>query len=227
MHIIAPQWNAPQYVKAFTVAHPLDEKLHAKKCSSNFKAHIKKHFQFEKEPAYLEQIHSNIVIDVDHNPQRTGDASITQSIQQPLVILTADCLPVLITHRFNKEIANVHAGWRGLYEGVIENTFSLLRDKPEHYMAWIGPAICENCYEVGEDFRQNFLKKDAGFFDCFIKKKDWHFNLSHAAELILQKIGVHQIHQSHLCTFEQETLFSYRREKENASRLGTIIWLED
>jgi YfiH family protein len=227
MHIIAPKWTAPQYVKAFTVAHPVDETLHAKKNFSNFKRHLQEHFQFQKEPAFLEQIHSNIVIDIDHNPIRTGDASITQSLHQPLVILTADCLPILVTHRFHQEIANIHAGWRGLFEGVIENTFSLLKDKPENYIAWIGPAICQNCYEVGEDFRQQFMRKDPSFADTFTKKQDWHFNLANAAELILKNLGVHEIHQSQLCTYEQQELFSYRREKENASRLGTIIWLED
>jgi polyphenol oxidase len=227
MYIITPNWPAPHFVKAYTIAHPKEDGLHAKKHFLNFKQYLQNHFSFPKEPIFLEQTHSDRVIQTDLSPERTGDASISQTSGQALVIMTADCLPILISHRHQKEIANIHAGWKGLYSGIIEKTFLALKDKPERYMAWIGPAICQSCYEVGESFRDKFLQKDIDFAQYFEKKQDWHFNLAKSAEHILQKLGVEEIYQSQCCTYEQEKLFSYRREKENASRLGSIIWLED
>jgi YfiH family protein len=227
MHIIYPEWSAPSFVKACTFAHDQHIDLHAKKNPVRFNALLQKELNLPNIPVILEQVHSNICVHTDESSLRTCDASITQLPRKPLAILTADCLPLLICHQNNQEIANIHAGWRGLYGGIIENTFQLLKDEPSQYQVWIGPAICENCYEVGEEFKNNFLQKYPTLEQEFKKYTDWHFNLAHAAESVLKMIGVKNITQSNICTFENNRLFSYRREQDNASRLATLIWLEE
>lgn len=227
MHIIQPQWSAPAFVKAGTFAHQADSSLHAKIYPNEFLNHLKTSLQLPNLAIVIEQIHSNICIHTDNSDLRTGDASITQMSNKPLAILTADCLPIIVTHQKNREIANIHAGWRGLYQGIIENTFQQLKDNPRQYQVWIGPAICQNCYEVGHEFKDNFLQKYPNLQNAFSKYQDWHFNLAQAAEYILKNLGVTQIFQSNICTFENEKLFSYRREKNKASRLATLIWLEE
>ena len=224
--MIIPEWSAPRFVKACTYAHQPEAHVHAKNYPKAFQACIQQAFQFQKPAIVLEQIHSNIFINVDESSERTGDAMMTQTSHQPLLIQTADCLPILVSHRQNPQIANIHAGWRGLDLGVIENTFAKLPDSPKDYIAWIGPAICMDCYEVGLEFKELFLERHPELHGHFHYKNNWHFDLAGAAETLLKNLGVLEITQANTCTFENSNLFSYRRQKEHASRLATMIWLE-
>ncbi len=226
MSMIIPKWSAPSFVKACTFAHPTQTHVHAKNHPKAFQACIQQKFEFQKPAIILEQIHSNICIDVDDSSERRGDALITKKPHQTLLIQTADCLPILICHRYQPQIANIHAGWRGLDLGIIENTFAKLPDSPKDYIAWIGPAICKDCYEVGLEFKEQFLQHHPELNEHFHQKKHWHFDLAGAAETLLKNLGVSEIVQSQTCTFENTNLFSYRRQKEHASRLATMIWLE-
>lgn len=224
--MIIPQWSAPSFVKACTFAHQPQQNVHAKNYPQAFQSLIQQTFEFQRPVIILEQIHSHICIDVDESKQRTGDAMITKTPLKTLLIQTADCLPILVSHRHKPQIANIHAGWRGLDLGVIENTFAKLPDSPDDYIAWIGPAICKNCYEVGLAFKEQILKRHPELHLHFHHLNDWHFDLAGAAHTLLNKIGVFEITQADTCTFENINLFSYRRQKEHASRLATMIWLE-
>ncbi|WED44092.1 peptidoglycan editing factor PgeF [Legionella cardiaca] len=180
------------------------------------------------EPAWLEQIHSNLCVCVDEEPNRTADAAITRNPGQPLAILTADCLPILLCNQEGNEIAAIHAGWRGLVNGIVENTISKMQSSPSQLMAWIGPAICQSCFEVGDEVLQIYESRYTFSPQDFRRKGEkWHANLPKLAERVLNNADVLAVYQSNACTFEQNNKFySYRRQPQTG-RMATLIWFNE
>jgi len=236
MDYLKANWPAPSHVHAFTTQR-------ASKIEANFnlashvnddldvvlanRACVSTHFNFIHDPAWLNQTHSNRCVDVDHSALRDADAAITRRFKQPLVILTADCLPIMLCHQHKPEIAAIHAGWRGLHAGIIEHTLAKLADSPGEYLAWIGPAICGNCYQVGRDLYEKFMQKYPASDFCFRPQDDkFYFDLSMMAAHVLMLQGVTRVFQSLCCTFENPLLYSYRRQA-HTGRIATLIWLED
>ncbi len=182
-------------------------------------------------PQWLEQTHSNRCILVEETSSRNADASITRTPNQVLAIMTADCLPIMLCNQQGTEIAAIHAGWRGLVNGVIENTLIQLKSAPQEVMAWIGPGICHSCYEVGDEVRNSILEKIPAATTCFTPSlastgqvPKWMANLPQLAELILLHAKVNAVYQSNLCTFEEpEKFYSYRRTPQTG-RIATLIW---
>lgn len=184
--------------------------------------------QLKQEPAWLEQTHSTRCVIIEEDPNRNADASISRKSNQPLVVLTADCLPITLCNRQGNEIAAIHAGWRGLFNGVIENTLIKMNSEMTDLMAWIGPAICQKCYEIGDEVHHSFTTKFPQTKAAFTPVDDkWLANLPFIAEFILNQNGVKAVFQSDLCTFESNNeFFSYRRTSQTG-RIGTLIWLND
>ncbi|HEY9281077.1 MAG TPA: peptidoglycan editing factor PgeF [Eoetvoesiella sp.] len=191
------------------------------------------------QPHWLNQIHGTQVFDADHShgaaafATPTADAAITSQPNQVLAIMTADCLPVVIADSRGRALGVAHAGWRGLLNGVLEATLRDLRAKlPEaqHWRAWIGPAISQRHFEVGDDVFSAFVGQDAQadiFFAEKISGRKWLADLPGLARYRLYKAGVAQVELSGYCTFGQPELFySYRREPA-AGRIATIAWLTD
>lgn len=181
------------------------------------------------EPFWLKQTHTNICTEVfDSSSNIAADAAITRNKKLPLVILTADCVPILFCNQAGTEIAAVHAGWKGLANGIIENTIQKFSEPACNYLAWIGPAICKKCYETGDEIKHQFLNKypyvEAGFSDNYPKT---HTDLPKITEIILNKLGVIQVHQANACTFEEnDKFYSYRRQAKTG-RIATLIWFQD
>lgn len=186
------------------------------------------HLQLPGEPQWLRQTHSTHCVLVEEDTNRDADASITRSSTHPLVILTADCLPIVLCTRQGTEIAAIHAGWRGLVNGIVENTIAKMHSKASELLAWIGPAICQQCYEVGDEVYQTFTSK---YPECKLAftsvNTKWRANLPKIAEMVLNLQSVNAVYQSELCTFESESeLYSYRRTSQTG-RIGTLIWIND
>lgn len=140
--------------------------------------------------------------------------------------MTADCLPVLFCNRAGTEVAAAHAGWRGLCAGVLEETVACFADKPENIIAWLGPAIGPNAFEVGAEVRAAFMAKDPQADLAFVPHGDKYLaNIYQLARQRLANIGVENIHGGDRCTFsESETFFSYRRDN-TTGRMASFIWL--
>jgi len=140
--------------------------------------------QLPGEPQWLQQTHSTRCVVVENETNRDADAAITRSPLHPLVILTADCLPITLCNVQGNEIAAIHAGWRGLYQGIVESSLARMNSKACDLMAWIGPAICQNCYEVGEEVYQAFTSKYPSAKAAFkpVNAK-WLANLPQIAEM--------------------------------------------
>ncbi|WP_298626044.1 peptidoglycan editing factor PgeF [uncultured Legionella sp.] len=189
---------------------------------------LKKLLNLPAEPVWLEQTHSTTCIIPEDDNNRNADAATTRSNNHPLVILTADCLPITLCNQQGTEIAAIHAGWKGLFNGIIENTLNKMNSDSSDLLAWIGPAICQKCYEVGDEVHQSFTEKYPLSVNAFQKSGlKWIASLPQIAELILNSRGVSAVYRSDLCTFELETEFySYRREAQTG-RIGTLIWFND
>ncbi|WP_028387637.1 peptidoglycan editing factor PgeF [Legionella fairfieldensis] len=181
-----------------------------------------------EEPEWLEQTHSNRCVIVEEETDRKADAAISRSKKHVLAIMTADCLPILLCNQQGNEIAAIHSGWRGLVNGIIENTITKMQSSPTKLIAWIGPAICGSCYEVGNDVLeacQNRYSFAASGFQA--KGVKWLADLPRLTELVLNSLGVFAVFQAKTCTFEQKKdFYSYRREAQTG-RMATLIWFNE
>ncbi|KTD60692.1 Laccase domain protein YfiH [Legionella santicrucis] len=180
------------------------------------------------EPQWLKQTHSTHCVIIEEDSNRNADAAITRSKNSPLVILTADCLPIMLCNVQGTEIAAIHAGWKGLAHGIIENTLDKMNSLESELLAWIGPSICQQCYEVGDEVYQKFITTYSLSKQAFkpVKEK-WLANLPLIAEIILNSKGIKAVYQSELCTFElKNEFYSYRRTSQTG-RIATLIWFND
>ena len=181
------------------------------------------------EPAWLKQVHGTTVVAAETvlTPV-AADAAFTRAPGRPCVVMTADCLPVLLCDRAGTVVAAAHAGWRGLASGVIAATVARMGVRPAELLAWLGPAIGPNAFEVGEDVRAAFLALDAGNAGCFRPSPAgrWLADLYELARRQLRERGVSAVYGGEFCTFsEPERFFSYRRQNRTG-RMATLIWLE-
>ena len=142
--------------------------------------------------------------------------------------MTADCLPVLLTNRAGTRVAAAHAGWRGLAGGVLEQTVRSFSDAPQALIAWLGPAIGPQAFEVGDEVREAFVSLHAASEAAFSSARPghWFADIYALARNHLAAAGVTQVHGGGLCTFsDSERFFSYRRDGVTG-RMATLIWLE-
>jgi len=157
-----------------------------------------------------------------------ADAVWTDRPNTPCAVLTADCLPVLLCDRAGTRVAAVHAGWRGLAAGVIERAVGgLCLDSAADVIAWLGPAIGPDAFEVGQEVRDQFLIMDAGASSAFRPSPNgrWLADLYVLARRRLRGLGVREIHGGGLCTHtDTERFFSYRRDGRTG-RMATVIWM--
>jgi len=183
-----------------------------------------KYFNLPSEPRYLNQIHSDKCLRFG-SLECEGDALYTNKKNEVCAILTADCLPIFITDNLGQEVAIVHAGWKGLLSGVIEETLKTFDSK--NLVAHFGPAISQDSFEVGEEVRDQYIQKDSIFKSAFktITGKQY-LDLYHSAKLILNSFDIYKISGGAECTFKQkDEYFSYRRDGKHSGRIANLIWI--
>jgi len=191
------------------------------------RALLRDSLQLPNDPFWLDQPHGQRVLHIDQMPDdRLADASISTTVGQICAVLAADCLPILICDRLGSQVAAVHAGWRGLQTGLISNTVNAFSAKPDQLIAWIGPAININSYQVGEDLRNRFIRSDGETAASFRKYDGgWLLDLGGLAYRQLERVGVSSITSSELCVYERHELFySYRRDGPTG-RMAALIWI--
>lgn len=239
--LITPLWPAPNNVVAFNTtrkggvsAQPYD--------ALNLGTHVgddgtvvaenrrrlKDIIAAPTEPFWLEQVHGTRVLRLDENSDRAdnqADASYTNVAGQVCAVMTADCLPVLFCNRQGTEVAAAHAGWRGLCDGVLEQTLACFDSSPEDILAWFGPAIGPTAFEVGGEVRAKFIEQDADAEQAFTEHGEKYLaDIYQLARLRLRRAGVQTISGGDLCTVSDKSrFFSYRREPVTG-RMAALIW---
>jgi polyphenol oxidase len=181
------------------------------------------------EPAWLSQAHGIEVVDLD-SPAAQGfaDAAIARGSGKVCAILTADCLPVVLAAGSGDIVAAAHAGWRGLAAGVIEATVRAMDVSAASLLAWLGPAIGPEHFEVGAEVRDAFLKADPKAGEAFEPNSRGRFmaDLGLLARRRLQGLGVSRIYGGGECTFARADRYYSHRRDGITGRQATLIWRE-
>ena len=172
------------------------------------------------EPKFMNQVHGNQVVEVDENSssQITADAIVTRRVGLPLTVLSADCLPILVAGE--SVVGAIHAGRKGILNGVIEQTISKMRTLGGNNLsATIGPAICRDCYEVD----LQMYKDVTGIEPALATSLETHcLDLKRAAanQLSSQSVSVKDLE---ICTAHDQNFFSYRRDGSTGRNSGVIV----
>lgn len=238
-------WPAPAHVRAgTTLRHPGDSR--GPYSSFNLGSHVgddpalvaknrdalREGLALPADPCWLQQVHGTEVVGLSPDGESrviTADGSFTRHSAVVCAVLTADCLPVLLSDRQGREVAAVHAGWRGLQAGVLQQAVAKMSAPPNDLLAWFGPAISQAHFEVGEEVRRGFIdqlpENDAAFIPG--RAGRWMADLYGLAKNVLHSIGVDAVYGGVRCTYaEPEDFFSFRRENL-CGRQASLIWLQD
>jgi len=240
IEFIQAGWNAPPQVKALCTTrnggfskHPYDSFNLAMHVGDDEKSVLRNRellcnsLKLPAEPCWLEQTHSTRVVNLDYEASRQADAAITRKANTIAVVMSADCLPILLCNREGTEIAAIHAGWSGLADGVIEATVKSMESSPGQLLAWIGPGISQQCFEIGVEVREIFIGKSSDAEGRFIANRPGHWlcDLGSLALDILTRLEVTEISRAEYCSFNDETLFYSYRRNPTTGRMASLIWI--
>ncbi len=248
LNLIKPDWSAPAHIHAFSTTRlgglsrgayqGLNLGLHVEDdplVVLNNRALLSEAYSLPASLCWLNQTHSTILLKLESNTENNSkigieaDAVWTTLKNQPCIVMTADCLPVLVTDKQGSFVCAVHAGWRGLCDGIIEKSiYSISRElktDPEQLLVWLGPCIGKDAFAVGDEVRAEFIAENEQAICAFTPYQDrWLADLHKLARLRLAPLNIAEITASGHCTFsEPELFYSYRRDGKTG-RMATVIW---
>jgi len=244
--LIRPDWPAPAQVRAVSTTRAGGASV-APYDTRNLGAHVgddpgsvvanraavAAQVGITSTPGWLDQVHGTVVADFDAaDPDRnrvppTADAAVTSHAGRVCAIMTADCLPILLTDRDGTVVGAAHGGWRGLAAGIIEATIAAFRARgvaPANLLAWLGPAIGPAAYEVGGDVAAALGEGDAAALTAG-RPGHWQLDVYGLARARLGACGVRHVYGGEWCTVSDPArFFSYRRDGV-CGRQASLIWL--
>lgn len=243
LSLVLPEWPAPANVRAVATTRQggvsrgpfesLNLGLHTGDDLEAVYANRRRlhaRLSLVREAAWLQQVHGVDVVNADGVIEPlTADASWTDKEGVACAVLTADCLPVLLCDRKGRRVAAAHGGWRGLANNILGKTIDAMGVQADELMAWLGPAIGPDAFEVGPEVRAAFMDRwpetetalRAGQGDR------WFCDIYSVARIQLQALGVTAIYGGGFCTFnEPDRFYSYRRDGETG-RMASLIWLDE
>ncbi|MDF2940316.1 MAG: multi-copper polyphenol oxidoreductase [Gammaproteobacteria bacterium] len=243
MRLIIPNWPAPKNIKAYSTTReggvssgPYEsfnlgdytgDKDNIEAVNQNRQI-LCRNIGLHSEPHWLRQVHGNKVklIDSAFKAIIEADASLTRLKEEACVVITADCLPILLCDQAGSVVAAVHAGWKGLVAKIIEATVSNMSCPAENLMAWLGPAISQKHFEVGPEVYEIFGPQYKEAF--IVSERPGHFmaDIYHIARIQLKALGIKKIYGGEFCTYSDPGFYSYRRDNGVTGRQASLIWKE-
>lgn len=247
MYWIYPDWPAPKNIHAatttrqggascqpydsFNLASHVQDEESAVACNRTF---LQQRAGLPDMPVWLIQTHSTRVLNLDtfhSEDDRHYDACYTSKSNTVCAILTADCLPILVCSPQTGEIAAMHAGWRGLCNGIVENTIELFQSEPEAILVWFGPAIGPEKFEVGVEVKSAFEafspEACAAFTLIDPHNQKYHADLYALARQRFALLGIAAVYGGEYCTFSQPDLFFSYRRQSTTGRMVSFIWRQE
>ncbi|SEQ51663.1 conserved hypothetical protein [Ectothiorhodospira magna] len=239
--LIYPAWPAPTGVCAVSTTrhggisaspfHSLNLGLHTgddPEAVHHNRHLLRHHLALPQDPCWLEQKHGIHVVEAgQYQTPPAADAVVAFAPGPACVVMTADCLPVLFCDSAGSRVGAAHAGWRGLANGVLEATVQALDCPPGELLAWLGPCIGADAFEVGDEVRQTFLQQAPATRQAFVPSPTgrWLADLQQLARHRLTACGVARITAEPACTFrDRHRFYSYRRDGR-CGRMASLIWL--
>lgn len=228
VRLISPNWRVPEHVFAYSTVREGGVSS-GPYSSMNVGDHVgdevrrvnenRQRLPYSKRVNWMTQVHGNKVERISStmaNPL-VCDGLYSDRANCFVAVMTADCIPILLTNKMGEQVAAVHAGWKGLKFEVIKNTLAQFDDAMRNIMAWIGPCISAPYYEVDDAIFEQF----SDYEDAFSVKPNakYTFDLALVAERQLRALGVEQIKKADLCTYSNEHLFfSHRRSTHQGQK---------
>ncbi len=243
LELIQPEWPAPSRVRAVSTTRQKGFS-EGRYNSFNLATHVEddagqvqknrlrlaQQLALSHEPLWLEQVHGTGVVDVSSVSGQAprADASFSRQPDQVCVVMTADCLPVLICNQAGDCVAAAHAGWRGLAEGVIEATVEAMQQPVDELMVWLGPAIGPQAFEVGAEVREVFVNDLAASEAAFSRGDEDRYmaDIYQLARLRLARLGVNAVYGGEYCTCSDANRFYSFRRDGKTGRQASLIWFE-
>jgi YfiH family protein len=241
--VLHPDWPAPERVRAAVTtrlggvssggfaelnlaAHVGDDPSHVERN----RRRLRESLALPADPAWLAQVHGRDIVDLDRgaaNP--SADGAVTRRPGVVCAVMTADCVPVLLAEPQGLVVGAAHAGWRGLAAGVIGAAVAAMRTPTERLLAWIGPAICAQHYEVGQEVCDALIGASPGAQRALTRNAGgrWQADLVALTRMILADCGVTRIYGGGVCTFGDEARFFSHRREAPCGRMAALIWLDD
>lgn len=244
LNLIKPNWSAPANIHAYSttrlsgvsegVYQGLNLGLHVDDDPNRVMENrrLLSEYLSLPDPLYwLNQVHSTTLLNLANKPaSNQGDAIWSEQPQQACVVMTADCLPVLVTNKAGTFVCAIHAGWRGLCDGIIEKSLSAICTEHKilssELLVWLGPCIGSQAFVVGGEVREQFIANNALAEAAFQVHEDRYLaDLQQLACLRIAPLKVAEISVSEYCTFSHPELFySYRRDQQTG-RMASLIWI--
>lgn len=241
LDLITPDWPAPSWVKAATTTRrggfsnpPYDSFNLSVYVGDNSDDVAQNHQLLKntmgliKDPLWLKQTHGTKIILANTSSNLMADAIYSYEPQVICAVQTADCLPLLVCSRTRYCVAAIHAGWKGLAAGIIENSIQALDCPTTELLVWLGPAIGPQAFIVEKDVITAFTEKDPEAKMAFqrIDSQHWLANLYQLAKRRLHSLGIKAIYGGAYCTYtNKDQFFSFRRDKVTG-RMASLIWIQ-
>ena len=240
---LVPDWPAPASVRAVTTTrqggvsqgcyasmNPADHVDDDPVAVMANRRYLQQALDLPCQPVWLQQVHGTTVVNAaTAGTSPAADAAYSLEAGVVCAVLTADCLPVLLSDTAGECVAAIHAGWRGLVAGVVEQAVQATGRSGDALLAWLGPAIGPSAFQVGEEVRDSFMAHDQAAAGAFRQGTDgrWFADLYQLARQRLADYGVTAVYGGEYCSFtNSERFYSYRRDGVTG-RMATLIWLEE
>ncbi len=236
---VTPDWPAPPWVRAVTTERsardptdPYDGFNLAQHVDDEpgrviqHRADLERELSIPSSPLWLDQIHGTEVVRLDQGaPAHAADGGFTAQSGKTVAVLTADCAPIFLTNRSGEFVGLLHGGWRGVAGGIVERGLRCIPAQPADVLAWVGPTIGPEHFEIGPEVRSQLIQ-DSADEKYFVPRADRY--LANLPGLILARLtraGVGYAAASNLCTYsDAKRWFSYRRQGA-CGRMASLIWL--
>ena len=240
---LTANWHAPSHIHAGTTMRyggistdPYDQLnlgMHVEDGHNSVLKNRERLFRYLKlpaEPVWLNQVHGNNIIQIDSEiTDKTADGSYSREENKVCVVMTADCLPLLLCDNEGKQIAAIHIGWRGLSKNIIPVALEKFTCAHDKLISWLGPCIGADHYEIDTTVYDATKKIFAGAEECFIETctGHWLMDLKQLVSKQLITLGVGHIYTSSYCTFSDQTRFFSHRRDGTTGRIASLIWIDN